>query len=96
MCGSLWLRYFSFCLLFSYYCLFPSILSNRYTQRTNLSCLADIVYSFLLPPSLPPSLLFRVTYDAEGETETPAYDSDSSSTIRLSNGMVLYLREVDE
>ena len=37
-----------------------------------------------------------VAYDADGETETPAYDSDSSSTIRLSNGMVLYLREVDK
>jgi len=38
--------------------------------------------------------------DAEGEKEKEldadsAYDSESSSVIRLSNGMVLYLKEVD-
>lgn len=39
-----------------------------------------------------------VKYDPEtGEAaEGSPYDADSASTIRLSNGMVLYLREVDE
>lgn len=39
-----------------------------------------------------------VKYDAEtGEAvEGSPYDADSASVIRLSNGMVLYLREVDE
>ncbi|GAB5035086.1 ras-related gtp binding c [Nannochloropsis oceanica] len=42
------------------------------------------------------SCIYGVSYDAEGGTETSPYDSDSSSTIHLSNGMVLYLREVDD
>ncbi|TFJ84146.1 hypothetical protein NSK_004619 [Nannochloropsis salina CCMP1776] len=42
------------------------------------------------------SCIYGVKYDAKGEAEGPVYDSDSSSTIHLSNGMVLYLREVDE
>lgn len=40
-----------------------------------------------------------VKYDPEtGEAMegSSPYDADSASTIRLSNGMVLYLREVDE
>lgn len=41
------------------------------------------------------SCIYGVKYDADGESESVAYDSDSSSVIRLSNGMVLYLREVN-
>ena len=40
------------------------------------------------------SCIYGIKYDANGETESMAYDADSASTIRLSNGMVLYLREV--
>jgi hypothetical protein len=49
-------------------------------------------------PALVSPALHSVKYDAEtGEAvEGSPYDADSASTIRLSNGMVLYLREVDE
>lgn len=41
------------------------------------------------------SCLYGMHDEDDGDGEGLAYDANSSSTIRLSNGMILYLREVN-
>lgn len=66
----------------------PRIIRSRINIRR--SCLYTCIHLPFEPDS--------VKYDPEtGEAvEGSPYDADSASVIRLSNGMILYLREVDE